>query len=316
MTCAVLLPVYNSGPYLPQAIESILRQEYSDFEFWIVDDCSNDGSAQVIRSYASADRRIRAIFHQRNSGLSSTLNEGMAATRADLVVRMDQDDIALPHRIAAQTHFMRTRPEVAVAGTFVYHMGRTPSHDRLVTLPVEHEEIVRALALANCIYHPSVILRREAIVAAGGYRTEYRNSEDYDLWLRIGKRHRLANIPVPLLRYRFSLGGMTLGSKWQQALFAQMALVSYVHPEWDFEEVRRQAVSKLEELGKNRFLEQVALGTIRELTCLGLHGDAIRALWLFSREIDRRRAIRLIRELGLGWLRAWRAPRVEAIRYD
>jgi glycosyltransferase involved in cell wall biosynthesis len=308
MTCAVLLPVYNAGSSLPQAIESILSQDYPDFEFWIIDDCSSDGSARVIRSYASADRRICAIVHQRNSGLPSTLNEALAALRADLVVRMDQDDVALPNRVATQVRFMRDRPEVAVAGTFVYHMGRTPSHDRLVTLPVEHEEIVRALPQANCIYHPSVILRREAIVAAGGYRAEYQNSEDYDLWLRISRRHHLANIPVPLLRYRFSVGGMSLGRKWQQALFAQMAVASYVHPEWDFEEVRRQAVAELEKLGKNNFLEQVALGTIRELTCLGLHWDAIRVLWLFSRELDRNGVIRLIRELGWGWLRAWRAP--------
>jgi len=314
MTCAVLLPVYNAGSSLSQSIESILRQDYADFEFWIIDDCSNDGSARVIRSYASADKRIRAIFHQRNSGLPSTLNEGLAAVRHDLVIRMDQDDVALPSRVATQVRFMRTRPEVAVAGTFVYHMGRTPSHDRFVTPPVEHEEIVRALLRANCIYHPSVILRREAIVAAGGYRAEYRNSEDYDLWLRMSKHHRLANIPVPLLRYRFSLSGMTLGNKWQQALFAQMAVVSHVHPEWDFGEVRRQAVAELEELGKNYFLEQVALGTIRELTCLGLHWDAIRVLWRFSRELDRDRVVRLVRELGLGWLRAWRARHVEAIR--
>src|ERR1051326_3445639 len=127
MTCAVLLPVYNAGSFLSHAIDSILEQNWPNFEFWIIDDCSTDGSPSVIRSYANADRRIRAIFHGRNLGLGSTLNEGLHATRCDLVVRMDQDDIALPNRVATQVRFMRTRPEVAVAGTFVYHMGRTRS---------------------------------------------------------------------------------------------------------------------------------------------------------------------------------------------
>jgi glycosyltransferase involved in cell wall biosynthesis len=303
MKSAVLLPVYNAGRFLPQAIESILQQHCSEFEFLIIDDCSTDGSAAVIRSYAAADTRIRAIFHERNSGLSSTLNEGLAAVNADLVIRMDQDDAALPNRVGTQVRFMRTRPKVAVAGTFVYHMGRTLAHDRLVTLPVEHEDIVRALPLANCIYHPSVILRRDAILEAGGYRAEYRNSEDYDLWLRISKQHELANIPVPLLRYRFSVSGMTLGKKWEQSLFTKMAVVSYMHPKWDFDEVRRQAGAELEKGGKNYFLEQVALGTIRELTRLGLKGDAMRVLWAFSRQLDRKRALGLVREVGPDLLR-------------
>jgi len=302
MKCTVLLLVYSGGGYLAAAIESILKQDEPDFEFLIIDDCSPDGSAEVIRRYAAADQRIRAIFHERNSGLAATLNEGFSEARCELVARMDQDDEALPNRLSTQLRFMNARPDVVVAGAFVYHMGRTPAHDRLVKLPVEHPEIVAALSKENCIYHPSVMLRKSPIVALGGYRPEFKNSEDYDLWLRTANQYRLANIPVPLLRYRFSTDGMTLGRKWQQILFTRMALVSYRHPEWSREEVQREAAVEVEKMGKDEFLETVARGTITELLRLDLRSDALRVLWIFSRQLGNAPAIRLVTSFGFEFL--------------
>ncbi|HEY1220425.1 MAG: glycosyltransferase [Bryobacteraceae bacterium] len=305
MKCSVLLPVYNGAAFLPLAIESILKQDDPDFEFLLIDDCSTDDSAKIIRHYAASDERIRAIFHRENAGLAATLNEGLTEARSGLIVRMDQDDLALPKRIGAQIGFMRQRPEIAVAGSFVYHMGRRPADDHLMRLPAGHEEIVRTLARENCIYHPSVIMRREPILSLGGYRAEFRNSEDYDLWLRVAKVYRLANLPEPLLRYRFSVTGMTLGRKWQQALYTRMAMIANRHPERSLDQVRQEAAAELENLGKGWFLEQVARGTIRELIRLRLFGDALRILWTFSRQLDRGRAMPLVRDFGGALLRSW-----------
>jgi len=309
MNCSVLLPVYNGGGFLRAAIESILTQDDPDFEFLIIDDCSRDDSIEVIRRYASADTRIRAIYHDRNLGLAATLNEGLAGARSDLIARMDQDDASLPNRLSTQVRFMRSKPDVAVAGSFVYHMGRTPSYDRLIQLPVEHEEIVVALPKGNCLYHPSVMLRKDPILSLGGYRAEYKNSEDYDLWLRTAKQLRLANIPIPLLRYRFSTDGMTLGKKWQQMLYTQMAVTSYLHPEWSHDQVRQEAGMRVEKMGKDSFLDQVARGTIKELLRLDLRGDALRILWLFSRQLGRAQASRLVMDFGFQFLSTWIAPR-------
>ncbi len=313
MRCSVLLPVYNGGEFLHVAIESVLKQDDPDFELLLIDDCSTDQSAQVIRRYAASDGRIRPIYHRQNAGLAATLNEGLREARGDLVVRMDQDDVALAKRIGTQVEFMHRRPDVAVAGSFVYHMGRRPADDRLVELPVEHEEIVRTLARENCIYHPSAILRRERILSLGGYRAEFRNSEDYDLWLRVAKVYRLANLPEPLLRYRFSVTGMTLGRKWQQALYTKMAVIANRHPERSLDQVRQEADAELESLGKGWFLEQVARGTIQELIRLRLFGDALRVLWTFSRQLDRKRVMPLIRDFGGALLRTWfrRAHKVQ-----
>jgi glycosyltransferase involved in cell wall biosynthesis len=298
MKCSVLLPVYNAGQPLSEAIESILTQDEPDFEFLIIEDGSSDGSADIIRRFSGADSRVRAIFHKRNAGLAATLNEGLHEARCEFVARMDQDDAALPNRLSTQILFLRARPQIAVAGSFVYHMGRTPDWDRLVRLPVEHEEIANTLPKSNCLYHPSVMLRRGMILTLGGYRSEFHNSEDYDLWLRTSRVYQLANIPIPLLRYRFSATGMTLGRKWQQALYAQMAIVSYRHPDWGMEEVRRQAGVELDAIGKDEFLLGVVRGTTDELLHLGQEQDARLAWWLFFRQLGWRQKIRLAATSG------------------
>jgi hypothetical protein len=306
MTCSVLLPVYNGGDPLRETIESILLQDEPDFEFIIIEDCSTDGSAAMVRSYAEKDSRIFPIFHKRNAGLASTLNEGLRKARSEFVARIDQDDVALPNRISTQIRFLRTRPRVAVAGSFVYHMGRTPQLDRLVRLPVEHQEIADTLLRQNCLYHPSVMLRRDAILALGGYRPEFHNSEDYDLWLRVSRTHHLANIPIPLLRYRFSTTGMTLGKKWQQALYTQMAIVSHRCPEWSIEQVRERADAELEALGKNTFLLRVVRGTVDELLRLGQDEAAHRVWWLFFRQLGFAARVRLVITSGLDSYKSWR----------
>ena len=107
MNCTVLLPVYNAGRPLFAAIQSILAQDDKEFEFLIIDDRSTDGSVRVIREFAARDHRIRAIYHVENRGLAATLNEGLELASSSLVVRMDQDDEALPHRIGTQVRFMR-----------------------------------------------------------------------------------------------------------------------------------------------------------------------------------------------------------------
>ena len=298
MKCTVLLPVYGAGAPLHVAISSILAQDERDFEFLIIDDCSPDRSAVISREYAARDNRIRTIFHVNNQGLAATLNEGVRSARTELVVRMDQDDEALPSRIRTQLRYMETHPAIAVAGSFVYHMGRNRQYDRLVTLPTEPDEVARALPLGNCVYHPSVIFRRSCILGLGGYRSEFKNAEDYDLWLRASRSYSIANIPDPLLRYRFSPGGMTLGKKWQQMFYVQMALLSNRFPELNYEDLRAATAVEIDKLDKQYFLEQVAIGTVEELVRLHLWRDAVRVFAMFSRQIDRTRRWGLAKRTG------------------
>jgi|KBSMisStandDraft_5_1062788.scaffolds.fasta_scaffold32390_2 glycosyltransferase involved in cell wall biosynthesis len=295
MECSVLLTVYNGAATLAETIASILNQTEKDFEFLIIDDGSKDHTPEIIRKYAKKDSRIRPVIHTDNAGLSARLNEGLLLAQTDLVARIDHDDIALPKRLELQIRFMRTRPDVAAAGSFVYHMGRTVLRDRLVRLPVEHDEIVNVLPNQNCMYHPAMMLRRNAVLLAGSYRREFRHSEDYDLWLRLSKKHKLANLQIPLLRYRFSPGGESLARKWYQMRYALMAQLSYRDSTLEGTHLENAADAALAQIDKADYFDVVARGTIAEMIRLGDYFGAFKVLKVFSNNVTGEHASQLLK---------------------
>jgi glycosyltransferase involved in cell wall biosynthesis len=299
----VLLPVYNAGPALKLAIDSVLAQSFRDFELLIIDDGSTDGSRDLIRACATTDVRVRTVLHERNMGLAATLNQGLQIASGGLVVRMDQDDEALPERLAHQLEFMQLHTEVLVAGSAVYHMGARPEFDRLVTPPTSPDELRETLQRYNCMYHPSVIMRRDAIVQMGGYRAEFRNAEDYDLWLRVSQLGALANSPRPLLRYRFSGSGMTLGRKWEQLSFVYLAQAAHAHGSQINDQVRGAARRMLAETDRAYFFREVARGTLAELIALRMWWNATTLTLQFANEIGPRETLRLQGQVATSYAR-------------
>jgi GT2 family glycosyltransferase len=285
MKVSVLLPVFNGASTLGRAIESILRQEMADFELLVIDDASTDASFAVAEAFAKQDSRVRVLRHPRNLGLPATLNEGLELAAAEFVARMDHDDESLPLRLGMQHLFLSTRPHVAACGSLVYHMGSDSTKDRLVTLPTVPEEVGLRLERENCLYHPAVMMRREAVRAIGGYRPEFKNAEDYDLWLRLASRHKLANVPVALLRYHLSVGGQTLARKWEQLYFVRLAQVAHRHPQLSLEAAGEQARVRLQAENRTEFLTSVARQTAEELAALGQPAEAEKLLDAFGNEL-------------------------------
>jgi glycosyltransferase involved in cell wall biosynthesis len=304
MTVSVLLPVYNGAATLREALDSILAQEGVELELLLIDDASRDESAEIIKAYAARDERVTAILHEKNIGLAATLNEGLGVARHEFVARMDQDDVAMPGRLRAQVSFMRSRPDILLAGSFVFHMGADKSSDRLVELPTTPRQVAHKLQRENCLYHPAVILRRSPVIAAGGYREEFHNAEDYELWLRLARHHDLANIPEPLLRYRFSVSGMTLGRKWEQLRYVHLAQEIHREPGISLAEAERRADGRLQQVDRRWFMNQVASGTIDELMRLRLWRDGRRLATAFAREIGVAESARLHWRLLSGQARA------------
>ena len=199
----VAMSVYNNAPYLAEAMDSILRQSFTDFEFLIVNDGSTDGSGAVIDAYALRDPRIRVI-HQDNRGLVVSLNRLFAEASAAWVARMDGDDVALPERLAAQWDFVSANPGHGVVGTFSYligpdsqPLGKSGGHK-----PVTHDDLCAHLEDGPLFVHASVMIAREAMLGVDGYHPAYKHCEDHDLWLRLAEHTRLANLPEELLAYR------------------------------------------------------------------------------------------------------------------
>jgi glycosyltransferase involved in cell wall biosynthesis len=204
----VLLPVYNAQRYLAEAIQSILNQSFTDFEFLIIDDGSTDRSVSIIQSFT--DPRIRLITHQKNQKLIATLNEGIKLAKAPLIARMDADDISLPDRLKQQVNFMAKHPEVILLGTrmqVIDSNGTVLSQEPLLT---KDAAIRTALLVTNTFPHGSVMLRRGPLLKVGGYNPEAYLVEDYDLWVRLAKIGQVANLPTVLYGWRINPQGETL----------------------------------------------------------------------------------------------------------
>jgi len=200
----VLMSVYNGLPFLTKAIESIIHQTYTDFEFLIIDDASSDGSRDVLREWRDRDERIRLILHEENRGLGYALAEGTKKARTPLVARMDADDIAVLDRLEAQVDYLERNPDVDILGGWAEECdkhGKTIGHR---TYPTDHDDIVD-MVWASPIIHPTVMFRKEKILAVGGYDASLRKRQDYDLWFRCHEAgHTFANLPKSLIRYRFT----------------------------------------------------------------------------------------------------------------
>ncbi|MCU0515173.1 MAG: glycosyltransferase [Anaerolineae bacterium] len=197
---AVVLPVFNAERYLAAAIDSILAQTFTDFELLLLNDGSSDGSAALIDDYARRDGRIRAL-HLPNRGQSATLNEGLRQARAPLVAIMHADDVSLPERLAQQVACLAAQPDVALVGTWARFIGEQAGTEWHT--PVAPDEIAAELLFTCCLIHPTVMLRRAELAAAGlWYADDLRTAQDYDLWLRAVQRLRAGNVPQVLLHYR------------------------------------------------------------------------------------------------------------------
>lgn len=214
---SVILPVYNCRRYLKAAIDSIRTQTCPDFEFILVDDGSTDGSAALIDRAAQADSRIRVI-RRPNTGIVGALNDGLAVATAEFIARMDGDDLAEPTRFAAQLAFLEQHPEVVALGTAARIIDARSAVVDLYQPPSDHDGIIEHLLRGNgaALLHPSVVFRREALEAAGRYSPEFCKAEDLDLFLRLARLGRFANLPEPLMRYRLHLQSTNFSQRARQ----------------------------------------------------------------------------------------------------
>jgi glycosyltransferase involved in cell wall biosynthesis len=221
---SVLMAVFNTEKYLAQAVHSILMQTHREFEFIIVNDGSTDGSLAILRQYAARDDRIR-LLSRGNTGVARALNDGLACARGEFVARMDSDDISLPRRLELQLAFMRQHPECVAISCQEVTIDPEGWPVRLLPCPLSHDEIdsLHLKGYGGALSGPSAFLRREAVMAVGGYRGEYTVAEDYDLFLRLAEVGRLANLAEVLFCYREHPSGLTQSNRDRRRLLTWKA---------------------------------------------------------------------------------------------
>lgn len=195
---SVVMPCFNSERWVENAINSIKTQTHVHLELIVVDDGSGDSSVKKIRKFADADTRIHLLETSHNNGIVQALNSGLDKAKGEFIVRMDADDICMPHRISRQVAFLE-ETGIDLCGSWFVEFGQGIS--RTVRWPHTEAALRAAMLFQNTICHPTVMARRE-VFEQFRYRETYRLAEDYDLFARATAKFRLANIPEPLLRYR------------------------------------------------------------------------------------------------------------------
>jgi glycosyltransferase involved in cell wall biosynthesis len=192
------MPVYNAGPYLAACIESILAQTFADFELVALDDASTDGSGGLLRDWAKRDCRIRLVESPVRLGMPGSANRVVRESRAPVCARMDADDVSRPTRLATQWEVLQANPDACLVGSLWEGIDAA---GRLVR-PRDRWRLLRRSSFAP-FPHGSIMFRREAFDAVGGYRAACAYWEDLDFYLRMATRGRILVVPASLYRYRF-----------------------------------------------------------------------------------------------------------------
>lgn len=215
------MPVYNGEREVADAIESILAQTYTDFEFVIIDDGSTDASRDVIRTYS--DPRIVLLCNERNMGVSASLNRGLALARGELIARQDADDLSLPHRLETQVAYLDAHRDVGLVGSGYYLVSTTPPQ-RNQSRPTDSISIKWKLLFGNQFTATSVIFRRHLAMEGEGFQTDDRVAQDYGMWSLMAHRTQLANMDQPLVCYRPTDRSITV--QWPDHMRAQATRIS------------------------------------------------------------------------------------------
>lgn len=224
-TADVVMPIRNGARFIAPALQGIIADPKLGTLF-IVDDGSTDNWEEAAGPYLRGAKRKIVILRQEPSGVAAALNRGLQESTATYVARMDADDISKPGRLEAQINWLEQNPHIAAVGTQVAFIGGrgTP----LSSYPTAPDALRRELfARGRCaISHPSVMMRRDKVLAIGGYRDSFLHAEDYDLWLRLAETDAVANLDLCLLEYRRHPGQVSEVHKVRQSFSRDLALLA------------------------------------------------------------------------------------------
>ena len=189
---SVIIPTYNRGWIIKEAIDSVMVQDYRDFELIIVDDGSTDNTPDILNSY----RGDIKVFRQENQGVSAARNRGLAAASGRFIAFLDSDDLWLPRKLRRQVDFFSSNPDACICQTEEIWI-----RNNMRVNPKKRHKKPRGMifepSLALCLVSPSaVMIRRSLFEEVGGFDETLPACEDYDLWLRISCRYPVYLIAV------------------------------------------------------------------------------------------------------------------------
>lgn len=253
-TITVLMPAYNAGNYIHEAITSVLAQSFTDFELLIINDGSTDRTSTVINSFN--DERI-VVINQENLGVAAALNTGLQHARADYIARFDADDVCYRNRLQVQYDFMQRHPEYQVVGSAADYMD-VEGHHLFTQEPAAFSSSqVQHLNYTICPFiHSTVLYKKQVVVNNGGYNELAYTFEDHILWLRILKNEKACNLPEALIKVRLNPESVTIDEKWRPRKFLNIKYAA----------LKKRSISKrdserLHKIGREQYSHRIKHGS-------------------------------------------------------
>ncbi|HSQ60517.1 MAG TPA: glycosyltransferase [Acidobacteriota bacterium] len=219
---SVLLSTRDGSRYLQESLSSLAAQTYPNVEIVAVDDGSSDGSPEILARFAAAHPRTRVIRTE-GIGLAAALHRAAGEAAGLLYARQDDDDRSHPERFERQVRYFHLNADAGVVGTTATRIGANGEALGPYPVPLTPGAIAAALRRGTPFVHGSVMIRREAYEASGGYRAAFEAAQDVDLWLRMPREFRFANLDRPLYEWRAHPGGVFARARDRQLFFGAAA---------------------------------------------------------------------------------------------
>lgn len=202
---SILVPCFNELPHIVEkSLNSLVVQTFTDFECIVIDESTNPSRAEACRSLCEKDARFRYVHPEVRLGLAASLNYGFQLSRGEYIARFDSDDVCDPCRLEKQVFFLDENREIGLIGSSMRIIDSKGCVLAIRSYPCEHDKIEQRFVYTNAIAHPTVMLRKKIICCEKGpYRSDFKFSEDLELWLRLLTNGvRFANLPDVLISYR------------------------------------------------------------------------------------------------------------------
>lgn len=199
----ILLPIHGDCLHIYETLKSIEKQTFQNFELLIIDDRASLPTLKIVRDFLVNRENARILIND-GVGLVAALNTGIKASGTNIIARIDSDDIMVETRIQKQLDFLKSNSEISVVGSQMILINAKGETVGRTKYPRESAQIANTLKFQNCIGHPSVMFRKDAISAIGGYDAGFEGAEDFELWTRVITKHKIHNLQLPLTSYRIS----------------------------------------------------------------------------------------------------------------
>ena len=272
---SVIIPTYNHGQFIQEAIESVFAQTYKTLEVIVVDDGSTDNTREILKKYECG---ITYIF-QNNEGVSSARNHGLSIAKGELIAFLDSDDVWLPEKLESQFKIMQSEHSIGLVGCGAYIMDYLGNveQERLAKNFKSYEEFLQQLSIRNIFRNPScALVKMECFSRVGFFNEKLQFGEDWDMWLRIAKLYKVGFVERPLMKFR----GHGFSKSYKKVKIIRSNITKIIEGNLNGEErkIRRKAYSSL--------YTDLAIFCLNENRKLTSAMYALRALWSYPFKIS------------------------------